>query len=160
MGNKPTKAADSIYCICRKSAAAGNDRLYSREGAAELLGVSASSLADYELGNTKVVPVDKVILMADLYNSPELKNYYCANDCPIGRLSMVQLEVSELCKATLQVLNAFKNVEFIEEALLDIAADGVVTKDETERLASVLGGLNTISIRAQELKLWAEKNMN
>ena len=50
-----------------------NERLYSREGAAELLGISVSTLADYELGNTKVVPVDKVVLMADLYNAPELK---------------------------------------------------------------------------------------
>lgn len=38
-----------------------NERLYSREGAAELLGISVSTLADYELGNTKVVPVDKVV---------------------------------------------------------------------------------------------------
>ena len=54
-----------------------NERLYSREGAAELLGISVSTLADYELGNTKVVPVDKVVLMADLYNAPELKTGYC-----------------------------------------------------------------------------------
>ena len=60
-----------------------NERLYSREGAAELLGISVSTLADYELGNTKVVPVDKVVLMADLYNAPELKTGYCKHECPI-----------------------------------------------------------------------------
>ena len=60
-----------------------NERLYSREGAAELLGISVSTLADYELGNTKVVPVDKVVLMADLYNAPELKTGYCKYECPI-----------------------------------------------------------------------------
>lgn len=86
MGAHPTKAMDNIYCRSRKDAARYNDKLNSREGAAELLGVSVSSLADYELGNTKVVPVDKVVLMADLYNAPELKNHYCAHECPIREL--------------------------------------------------------------------------
>ena len=35
MGTNPTKAADNIYCKCRKEAAKYNDRLHSREGAAE-----------------------------------------------------------------------------------------------------------------------------
>ena len=50
MGTNPTKAADNIYCRCRKEAAKYNDKLNSRDGAAELLGISASTLADYELG--------------------------------------------------------------------------------------------------------------
>ena len=58
----------NLYFKARKKAAAYNERLYSREGAAELLGISPSTLADYELGNTKVVPVDKVVLMAEMYN--------------------------------------------------------------------------------------------
>lgn len=68
MGTDCTKTNDNIYFRCRKEAAKYNDKLNSRESAADLLGVSVSSLADYELGNTKVVPVDKVVLMADLYN--------------------------------------------------------------------------------------------
>ncbi len=56
------KPNENIYFRCRKEAAKYNDKLNSRESAAEMLGVSVSSLADYELGNTKVVPVDKVEL--------------------------------------------------------------------------------------------------
>ena len=84
MGNDYTNQNDNMYFVCRKQAAKYNDKLNSRESAAELLGVSTSSLADYELGNTKVVPVDKVVLMADLYNAPELLNKYCQTECPIG----------------------------------------------------------------------------
>lgn len=73
MGRGPTKSNENVYFVARKKAAMYNERLYSREGAAELLGISVSTLADYKLGNTKVVPVDKVVLMADLYNAPELK---------------------------------------------------------------------------------------
>lgn len=76
MGRDAMKAGENICFRCRKQAAKYNDRLSSREGAAELLGVSVSSLADYELGNTKVIPVDKIVLMADLYGAPELKLWY------------------------------------------------------------------------------------
>ncbi len=72
MGKGPINDNNNVYFKARKRAAAYNERLYSREGASELLGISVSTLADYELGNTKVVPVDKVVLMADLYNAPEL----------------------------------------------------------------------------------------
>ena len=50
MGNDTMKAAGNIYFRCRKEAAKYNDKLNSRESASELLGVSVSSLADYELG--------------------------------------------------------------------------------------------------------------
>lgn len=80
MGTNPTKAADNIYCRCRKEAAKYNDKLNSRDGAAELLGISASTLADYELGITKIIPADAILRMADLYNAPELRNHYCNED--------------------------------------------------------------------------------
>lgn len=85
MGTNPTKAADNIYCKCRKEAAKYNDKLNSREGAAELLGISASTLADYELGITKIIPADAILRMADLYNAPELRNHYCKYSCPLGQ---------------------------------------------------------------------------
>lgn len=83
MGNDSMKTNENIYFKCRKEAALYDKRLFSRESAADLLGMSVSSLSDYELGITKVVPVDKVVLMADLYNAPQLKTMYCKHDCPI-----------------------------------------------------------------------------
>ncbi len=58
MGRDAIKASENPCFRCRKEAAKCNDKLYSREGAAEMLGVSVSSLADYELGITKIIPVD------------------------------------------------------------------------------------------------------
>lgn len=52
MGRDAAKACENQCFRCRKEAAKHNDKLGSREGAAELLGISVSSLADYELGNT------------------------------------------------------------------------------------------------------------
>lgn len=159
MGSNPTKAADNMYCQCRKAAAKYNDRLNSREGAAELLGLSSSSLADYELSITKVVPVDKVALMIDLYNAPELRNYYCTNVCPLGTSCMPKIEMKELDRITIQVLSAFQSAPGIKETLLEITADGKISPEEKTDLSRVLKQLDTISTYAQELKLWAEKNM-
>ena len=93
MGRSPVNENNNVYFKARKKAAIYNERLYSREGASELLGVSVSTLADYELGNTKVVPVDKVVLMADLYNAPELITGYCMGECPVhGFLPMATEE--------------------------------------------------------------------
>lgn len=77
MGTNPTKAAGNIYCQCRKEAAKYNDKLNSREGAAEVLGMSPSTLSDYELGITKIIPAENILRMADVYNAPQLKNHYC-----------------------------------------------------------------------------------
>lgn len=96
MGRDCSKASGNVYFEARKAAAEYDDRLYSREKAAELLGVSVSTLADYENGNTKFVPVDKVVLMADavlldLFNALSLeqrrelcRNYYPKFDDVMG----------------------------------------------------------------------------
>ena len=80
-----TDGKENVYLTCRKKAAKYNDKLNSREMAAELLGFSTSTLANYELGVTKNVPPDSVVMMSDLYKQPELKNYYCKHECPIGK---------------------------------------------------------------------------
>lgn len=96
MGRDAAKACENQCFRCRKEAAKHNDKLGSREGAAELLGISVSSLADYELGNTKVIPVDKVVLMADIYNAPELMAWYCS-ECLIGKsLEMPSPEIASV----------------------------------------------------------------
>lgn len=159
MGKEPTKAIDNIYCKCRKSAAKYNDTLNSREGAAELLGVSVSSLADYELGNTKIVPVDKVVLMADLYNAPELSNNYCANECPIGCRMNVPTEIFSLAETTVKLLSAFSSskIENFKSELLDISEDGKIDENERVRFDNVVGNLDKISKAIGELQLLAKK---
>ncbi len=158
MGNQPSRAADNIYCQCRKEAAKRNPKLNSREGAAELLGLSVSSLADYELGNTKVVPVDKVALMADLYEAPELCNYYCKNICPLGE-AVPQAEVNGLERITLKALVALNKMEGLQEELLSISADGEVSEEERDDMLKIIDRLNEMANVAQSLKIWAEKNI-
>ncbi len=70
MGRDATKAAGNPWYEARMRAAKYNGKLASREGAAEMLGMSVSAVADTALGLTKCMPVEEAVLMADLYNGP------------------------------------------------------------------------------------------
>ena len=138
MGRDATKAAGNPWYQARKKAAEYDDRLCSRESAAEQLGMSVSSLADAELGNTKFMPVDKAVLMADRYNAPWLLNQYCLNECQIG------------CRHSLSD----------EVVGLDIAADGKITEDEKPALQEVLAYLDDLAKTVSELKTIGEMALN
>ena len=130
MGRRPTKAADNPFCKARLEAARYNDRLFSKDGAAELLGISVSTLSDYELGITKVVPPDMVLKMADLYNAPELRNYYCRELCPLGG-DMPVLELEDLDRISIKAFAVFRKLNEAKDLLLDITEDGMI--DESEK---------------------------
>ena len=160
MGRDAMKACENPCFRCRKEAAKYNDRLNSREGAAELLGVSVSSLADYELGITKVIPVDKVVLMAELYGAPELKAWYCAEECPIGRgYPMPSAELSSVERTAMQLLKQLResDVQDVKNTLIDITADGVISEDERADLERILEYLDGLIKAAGELKLIGTK---
>lgn len=162
MGCVSTKAGENIYFRCRKEAARYNDKLSSREGASELLGISPSSLADYELGITKVVPVDKAVLMADLYNAPEIKTSYCCTECPIGRDQPIATEISSIERATLKLLKGFSpdKLDEVKRQLIEIATDGVITSEEKPQLKTILDYLEYLIKAAGELRLIGQKCLN
>lgn len=159
MGRGSMNDNNNVYFKARKRAAIYDERLYSREGAAELLGISVSSLADYELGNTKIVPVDKVVLMADLYKAPELKNQYCKTECPIGQQMPIATEIKGLEGITLRLLREFDTtmISEMKQQLMDITADGVIDEDERPHLQKILGKLDDITKAISEMRLVGEK---
>lgn len=159
MGNDCAKENRNVYYCARKQAASHNHALYARDRAAEMIGVSVSTLADYELGITKVVPVDKVVLMADLYECPELKTGYCKHECPIGKEWPIKTQVGGLEGATLRMLKSLDENELkkMRDTLIDIASDGEVDESEREELQKILDGLDRIILAASELKLAGSK---
>lgn len=153
--------AETMYFRCRKEAALRNDRLNSRAGAAEALGISESSLAKHELGITKVVPVDLVALMADLYGCPELKANYCKNECPLGRDLTLATEVSPIERVTLNILSGLSTgkIEQIKQQLIDIAADGVIDSSEAPQMREIVDYLGRLAKSVAELQLLCEKQL-
>lgn len=159
MGCGCTKNNENVYFRARKDAAAYNEKLCSREGAAELLGVSVSTLADYELGITKFIPVDKVVLMAELYNCPELKTGYCKHECPIGKTMPLAIRVGGIEGIALRLLKEFdaEKIKDIKRDVVDVAADGVISDDEKPKLEEILKRLDELSMVISEIKLVGEK---
>lgn len=158
MGREARKAAGNPWYEARKKAAEYDDRLCSREGAAERLGMSVSAVADAELGLTKCMPVDKAVLMADLYNAPQLLNYYCLHECPIGCRHSISDEVVDIDRVTVKLLKGLRvdRLEEIKDSLLDIAEDGKITDDEKPELKEVLDYLDSLAKTVSELKTIGE----
>ena len=158
MGREARKAAGNPWYEARKKAAEYDDRLCSREGAAERLGMSVSAVADAELGLTKCMPVDKAVLMADLYNAPQLLNYYCLHECPIGCRHSISDEVVDIDRVTVKLLKGLRvdRLEEIKDSLLDIAEDGKITDDEKPELKEVLDYLDSLAKTVSEPKTIGE----
>jgi len=150
---------ENIYLRCRKEAARYNERLNSREGASELLGISVSSLANYELGVTKVIPPDVIVMMADLYNAPQLKGHYCAYECPLGKGAPIATEISSIELVTVKIMKALSpvNVADVRDKLIDIASDGVISEDEKPILTELVSFLDDVSKTVGELRLLSQR---
>lgn len=160
MGRDARSAKNNIYYKARIEASGYNEKLKSRESAAEMLGVHASTLADYELGIVKCPQPDKVVLMADAYNAPELLNHYCSEECPIGCKTVEKVELTEIDRITIKTLFNLGNAEKIQNLLIDVMADGKITADEEIDFKKVMEFLDCIAIVRTEFKLWAQKNLN
>ena len=83
MANIAVKTSSNVFYKARCAAAKYNDSLSSREGAADTMSIDRGRLYRIESGIANPYP-EEIRLMADLYNAPELENYYCTSMCPLG----------------------------------------------------------------------------
>lgn len=157
MSKFATKAADNMFCQARYEAAKSNERLSSREGAAEELGIDRTRLARIELGST--VPYqEEVLLMADMYRAPELRGKYCSEMCPLGK-NMPKITDKDLDRLSLEALSSFRKINEAKELLLDITADGIIQEGEKEDLKKIVETLDELNEITSNLKVWIEKNL-
>lgn len=157
MANVTAKTSSNVFYKARCAASAHNEQLSSREGAADIMSIDRGRL--YRIESSIVNPYpEEVHLMADLYNAPELRNYYCTEMCPLG-CEVQKVEVEDLDRITVRALSAFRKLEKTKETLLDITEDGVISEDERADMQKILSDLEELSGIAQNLKLWVKKNM-
>ena len=157
MSKIATKAAGNVFYDARFEYAKFNDRFSSRERAAEELGIERTRLARIELGSLIPYP-EEILLMADMYKSPEIKNYYCREICPLG-CNLPKIELDNLDRITVKALATFRNIEVQKEKLLDIAADGIISDSERPDFEMVIKAMDELAAVAFNLKAWAEKNL-
>lgn len=135
MSRQATKACGNRYYEARMRAAKYNEKLLTRAGATDYLpGVTEDSLKKYELDITRP-PNIVVALMADAYNEPELRTWYCANECPLGkdcreipampaeraliRLQNSVYEMEEVTKQLSLIMEEWPALEEVREKLLE-----------------------------------------
>lgn len=98
--------------------------------------------------------------MSDKYKQPDLCNYYCANQCPIGQQYVPEIKVKDLSQIVLEMLASLNAMNKRKDRLIEITADGVVSDDELEDFVFIQDELERISITVETLQLWAEKMLD
>lgn len=157
MANVTAKTSSNIFFQARCAASKHNEQLSSREGAADIMAINRGRLYRIEKGVTNPYP-EEVHLMAGLYNAPELENYYCINICPLGS-NIPKADISNLDRISLHAISVLREMDSVQELLIDITADGVISKDEVEDMHKILGTLEELEQITQSLKLWVKKNL-
>lgn len=133
----------NIYKTARKVAG------LTQERAAEQLGLSPRSLADYEAG-LRVPPNDVADRMVTVYNSQVLAVQHLRVSTQFARdlLPPVQnLTLPEAALTLIDAVYAFADSRADRE-LIDIARDGVISEDERERFDHVVEQIRHITAAA------------
>ena len=132
---------------------------WSRERAAEKLGMSDDKLERIE--NEKQLPnAQDVLIMSDIYKSPELCNYFCNRDCEIGQKYVPEVPNDELPGIILNLLNSIYQLEDIEKMLVKVTADNTIKDEEIEDLANAQYTLEQLSILIEALQLCVERKID
>ncbi len=156
MPRQATKAAGNRYFEARMRAAKYNEKLLTRAGAVEYLpGVTEDSLKKYELDITRP-PNVVVALMADAYNEPALRAWYCAQECPLGK-DCREIPQMPPERALIRLQNAKTGINTVASSLSGILDDGFVDKDEAEQLPQLRDELLEVRRRMDEALAVLEK---
>lgn len=151
MGRTSTKANKNIYQTTRE------ELRLTRERASELLETIAPERIE-KIESEKSLPhPDEVLQMADKYKVPNLCNYYCANQCPIGQQYVPEIKIKDLSQIVLEMLASLNSMNKKQERLIEITADGKIDVEELKDFIYIQEELERISITVETLQLWAEK---
>ena len=153
MGKKSTKENKNIYQQYRENCELTRDPASERMG-----GVSADRIEKIENEKSLAHP-DEVLSMAECYKMPDLCNYFCSHDCPIGRQYVPEIQLKDLSQIVLEMLASLNSIEGEKNRLIEITVDGEISADEMEDFLEIQNKLEKISITVEALQLWGEKTI-
>ncbi len=156
MANVAAKTSSNVFYKARCRASAHNEQLSSREGAADIMLIDRGRLYRIESGLIHPYP-EEVHLMADLYNAPELRNFYCRNCCPLGK-DVPEVNATGIDRITVKALASFREIGETKELLLSITEDGIISENEKPEMDKVLRNLEELETVSQNLRVWIKKN--
>ena len=136
----------NIYQSARKIAG------LTQERAAELLGLSPRSLADYEAG-LRLPPNDVADRMVTVYNSQILAVQHLRSSSQIARDLLPDVQLKALPEAVLTLVDAVYafSDDRLDRELIDIARDGAISADEREQFNRAIKKIRNIIVAALAL---------
>ena len=153
MGKKSTKENKNIYQIFRE------EQNLTRDKASELMKfISPDRIEKIESEKSLPHP-DEILVMADAYKMPELCNYFCSHQCPIGQKYIPEVKAKDLSQIVLELLSGLNAISKEKDRMVDISVDGEITEDEYEDFKRIRNQLNSISMCASALQLWLDKTI-
>ena len=151
MGRSSTRENKTRYQLAREELG------LSREKASELLETIAPERIEKIESERSLPRPDEVLIMAEKYKTPSLCNYFCARQCPIGQQYVPEIRSSELSDIVLKMLASLNAMDRKKERLIEIAADGTISKDEIDDFVRIQKELERVSVTVETLQLWVEK---
>lgn len=153
MARTSTKENKSLYQQKREELG------LSREKAAELLRfITPERIERIESGKSNAHP-DEVVLMAEKYQCPHLCNYFCANECEIGKQYVPEIKPRDLSQIILEMLASLNAMQRKQERLIEITSDGIIQDEEIRDLITIQENLEKISVTVETLQLWVEQKL-
>ncbi|MCR4688867.1 MAG: helix-turn-helix transcriptional regulator [Saccharofermentans sp.] len=148
MGRQSVKQDKNIYFKSREDAGLTRD-------AASRPGLSPDRIEKIESGKTNARAED-ILIMSEAYKKPELINYYCTNECPIGKKTVIPVSKHELSQIALSMLKSLGDLDTRKNNLIDICIDNRIDDDELPEFIAIKESLTEIAATASAMQLWVD----
>ena len=148
MGKRSVKENKNIYQLSREA------KGLSREAASELLEYISPERIE-KIESEKAAPhPDEVLTMEERYENPELCNYYCTHECPIGMKYVPEAKLRDFSQVTIDIIASLNSLQEEKDRLIAIAVDGKVSDLERKDFDAILEKLSEAERSIQGMKIW------
>lgn len=146
---------ENVYRIARKIAAERDDSFSSAEKVAAMRYMDKAKVLDVENGKADPDP-EFVKWMAQSYDAPELINYYCTHQCPLGDKKDA-IKKGSLEELSWHLLSGLHFLGEVEDKIFDLTRDGKISDAEKSEFTKIIDNLKALSVMAESLEVWAKK---
>lgn len=160
MGKASVKSNKNIYQLTREEL--GLSRLESANRISEIDNgkygyLDENRLVKIEYESVKIQP-DDIVALSRVYNKPELRNYYCCHQCPIGEIDIPEVTYKDnIHEVLINMIVSLETINCDKNRLMEILADGTVDSDEISDFNRIQEELEKISMTVEAIQLWCEK---
>ena len=120
--------------------------------------ISAARIEKIENERSGLHP-EEVLVMADAYGDPMLRNVYSTQECPIGRKYVSPLVEKSISQITLEMVVTLNELTAEKDRLMEITVDGTITPDEEQDFRDIRDNLERMGAAIESLKLWVDGAM-